>query len=217
MPGIKFRLFELRERRPNFVVSRPPTIVPYLGVEWPARIEQIVSGNAHCIALRDIRDFGSCSCSENCFLHTCNNAVSAVCCTEDNFNLQGLCSKSPRARSTLRLFASARVGLGVFTTTDLDVGDIVAEYTGDLSEFDAIFEGQLDAALKENSSYTLLLNTKSTRRKYVDVDAVKRGSIARYISHSCNPNVVFVEVQYRKTVKVLVRMLEDVKGGHRLR
>ncbi|OWZ03510.1 hypothetical protein PHMEG_00024751 [Phytophthora megakarya] len=116
------------------------------------------------------------------------------------------------AHSTIRLFETARVGLGVFTTSDLDVGDIVAEYTGDLSEFDAIFEGQPDAALKENSGYTLLLNTKSTRKKYVDVDAAKRGSIARYISHPCNPNAVFVEVQYRKTVKVLVRMLEEVKG-----
>jgi SET domain-containing protein len=45
------------------------------------------------------------------------------------------------------------------------------------------------------------------------VDALKCGSITRFISHACHPNVAFVEQHNRCEVKVLVKMIANVKAG----
>ncbi|KUF89401.1 DNA polymerase delta small subunit [Phytophthora nicotianae] len=116
-------------------------------------------------------------------------------------------------RSVVANATDGRVGLGVYTTTDLDVGDVVGEYCGELSEFPTVVHGQPDQAVKQNSGYTLLYNAKSTKKNYVYVDALKCGSITRFISHACDPNAAFVEQQTRTRVKVLVKMIKDVKAG----
>ncbi|ETP31656.1 hypothetical protein F442_19502 [Phytophthora nicotianae P10297] len=141
------------------------------------------------------------------------NVDSATFCTPRLCNLDAKCSNAPRTLKTLRLFDSGRVGLGVYTTTDLDVGDVVGEYCGELSEFPTVVHGQPDQAVKQNSGYTLLYNAKSTKKNYVYVDALKCGSITRFISHACDPNAAFVEQQTRTRVKVLVKMIKDVKAG----
>ncbi|KAE8899113.1 hypothetical protein PF005_g8479 [Phytophthora fragariae] len=66
-------------------------------------------------------------------------------------NLGARCSNAPRTLSTLQLFETSRDGLGVYTTTDLDVGDVLGEYCGELTEFPAVAEGQPPLAVKENS------------------------------------------------------------------
>ncbi|KAG4236259.1 hypothetical protein PC116_g15652 [Phytophthora cactorum] len=63
------------------------------------------------------------------------------------------CSNAPIARTTLKLFDTGRFGLGVYTTTSLDVENIVGEYTGELKVDaaqvvldDAIRTGNCEAA-----------------------------------------------------------------------
>ncbi|GMF14279.1 unnamed protein product [Phytophthora lilii] len=91
-------------------------------------------------------------------------------------------------RST-KLYDTCRVGLGVYTTTFLEVGDIIGEYVGQLTAYDAIVEGQPEQAIKQNSGYTMLLHTKSTTGKFVYIEALGCGSMTRFMSHSCEPNV----------------------------
>ncbi|ETL97879.1 hypothetical protein L917_04917 [Phytophthora nicotianae] len=116
--------------------------------------------------------------------------------------LGAICSNAPRTLSSLKLFDTGRVGLGVYTTTDLDVGDVLGEYCGELSELPAVVEG-----------YTLLYNTRSVNNNYVYVDALRCGSITRFISHSSEPNATFLEQQTRSRVRVLVKMIKNVKTG----
>ncbi|RLN44480.1 hypothetical protein BBJ28_00023856 [Nothophytophthora sp. Chile5] len=116
-------------------------------------------------------------------------------------------TNAPRSLETLKLFDTKRVGLGVYTTT------VIGEYCGKLTELPAIVDGQPGQAVQQNSGYTLLYNAKSTKRNYVYVDALKCGSITRFISHSCHPNAAFVEQQNRSSVKVLVKMIRNVKPG----
>ncbi|ETP06032.1 hypothetical protein F441_17486 [Phytophthora nicotianae CJ01A1] len=59
----------------------------------------------------------------------------------------------------------------------------------------------------------MLLNGKSRKNKYVYIEALECGFTTRFISHSCSPNAAFMEVQNRASVKVLVRMIADVKAG----
>ncbi|POM76230.1 Set domain containing hypothetical protein [Phytophthora palmivora] len=123
------------------------------------------------------------------------------------------CHNAPRTLDTLKLYETARLGLGVYTATDLDIGDVLGEYCGELAEFPAKVEGQPPQAVKQNSGFTLLYNAKSVKKNYVYVDALRCGSITRFLSHDCNPNAAFVEQQTRSRVRVLVKMIRNVKAG----
>ncbi|KAG3070066.1 hypothetical protein PI124_g21432 [Phytophthora idaei] len=100
-----------------------------------------------------------------------------------------------------------RVGLGVFTTTDLDVGDVVGEYAGVLHEYEGLRKGQPHQALKHNSGYTMPYNIPSIKNKYVYVEALSAGSITQFRSHTFEPNAVYVELQHRAEVKLIARMI----------
>ncbi|KAG3000992.1 hypothetical protein PC128_g19625 [Phytophthora cactorum] len=141
------------------------------------------------------------------------NLDSATFCTPRVCNLGARCSNAPRTKTTLKLFEIRRVGLGIYTTIDLDIGDVVGEYCGELSEFPSTVHGQPDQAVKQSSGYTLLYNAKSTNNNYVYVYVLKCGSNTRFISHACDPNAEFVEQQTRTRGKVLVEMIKDAKAG----
>ncbi|KAE9066974.1 hypothetical protein PF007_g28246 [Phytophthora fragariae] len=59
----------------------------------------------------------------------------------------------------------------------------------------------------------MLYNAMPSRKKFVYVEALNCGSITRFLSHACEPNAAFVELQNRTSVKVLVKMIDDVKAG----
>ncbi|ETL80660.1 hypothetical protein L917_18866, partial [Phytophthora nicotianae] len=212
--GLRTRLRELRLRRSTYV--EPSTTGYFLPKEvpWPSDVLKTNEClNTEGVEFADVGDFGRCSCAGDCYLDTCANADGALYCTPESCNLAGKCSNAPRTLDTLKLFDTGRVGLGVYTTTDLSVGDVIGEYTGVLSAFDPIDVGVPGQRMKNNTGYTMLLNTKSRRKKYVYVEALKCDSTMRFISHSCTPNAAFVEAQHRSNVKVLVRMVENVYAG----
>ncbi|ETO63376.1 hypothetical protein F444_18897, partial [Phytophthora nicotianae P1976] len=192
--GVKSRLKALRLRRPNFKELVKGGRVLLDEVPWPDGVRKISSCERNGIIFPDLGSYCKCRCIGDCFWDSCDNAEAAVYCTPSCCNLGARCSNAPIERSTLKLFDTGRVGLGVYTTTDMDIGDVVGEYTGKLSEWSARLPGQPDQALKENSGYTLLYNAKSKNRKYVYVDAAQCGSITRFVSHACDPNAVFVEL-----------------------
>ncbi|ETP52174.1 hypothetical protein F442_02772 [Phytophthora nicotianae P10297] len=211
-PGVKRRLVELHERRPVYK-THTESRVQLAELPWPAGIRMIVECEANGITFPDLGSFDKCQCKGDCFWDSCANAGAAVYCTPSCCNLGARCSNASINRTTVKLFETGRVGVGVYTTTDLDVGDIVGEYVGKLSEWSALVPGQPDQAMKANSGYTLLYNVKSVKKKYVYVDALTCGSITRFISHACDPNAVFVEMQNRRNAKVIVKMIKNVKAG----
>ncbi|KAE8982712.1 hypothetical protein PF004_g21883 [Phytophthora fragariae] len=213
-PEVKLRLRNLHARRPSFPeypVQQTTLLIEE--VSRPDHIQRIETCAASGVTFRDIGAFDPCECAGDCFLDSCKNVASATFCTPSCCQLGERCSNAPHTLNTLKLFDTGRVGLGVYTTTNLDVGDVLGEYCGELIEFPAIVEGQPDQAVKQNSGFTLLYNTKSSKRNYVYVDALKSGSVTRFICHACDPNVTFVEQQNRSSVKVIVKMVKDVKAG----
>ncbi|KAE8968997.1 hypothetical protein PR001_g27627, partial [Phytophthora rubi] len=136
-------------------------------VPWPADIQRISSCIRNDVKFPDIGRFDPCQCMGDCFWDSCSNVASASFCTQKYCNLGARCSNAPRTLSTLQLFETGRVGLGVYTTTDLDVGDVLGEYCGELTEFPAVVEGQPPLAVKQNSGYTLLYNAKSVNKNFV--------------------------------------------------
>ncbi|GMF26190.1 unnamed protein product [Phytophthora fragariaefolia] len=213
------RLRNLHARRPVFkeaVVDHPPIVKE---VAWPLEIEFInecIVPEGTGISFHDTGNLGKCKCFGDCFMDSCENATCAIYCTPECCKLGAVCSNAPRERTTLKLFDTGRVGLGVYTTTFLDVGDIIGEYAGKLCEYSALIPGQPNQAKKQNSGYTLLYNTKSVRNKFVYVESLDCGFTTSFISHACDPNAAFVEVHNRTSVQVLVRMIKDVKAGSQI-
>jgi hypothetical protein len=118
-------------------------------------------------------------------LGTCWNVTAAIFCTPHCCKLGPVCSNAPCSLSTLKLFDTLRVGLCVFTTTFLNVGDVLGEYAGKLCAYDAMVEVQPEQACKQNSGYTMLPHTKSTSMKFVYIEALECGFTRRYTIHSC--------------------------------
>ncbi|KAG2809260.1 hypothetical protein PC129_g6698 [Phytophthora cactorum] len=162
---------------------------------------------------KGIRNYDMCKRYGDCLMDTCENVASAVCYTSDSCKLGVVCSNAPRSRSTLKLFDTGHVGIRVFTTMDLGVGNVAREYAGALCAYDDLQKEQTDLVLKLNSGHTMIYNTLSTKKKYVYVEAVGAGDKTRFISHACEPNAAFVELHNGANVKVLVRMIKGVKAG----
>ncbi|ETP34933.1 hypothetical protein F442_16808 [Phytophthora nicotianae P10297] len=198
VPRVKQRLADLRDRRPCYPDPDLKEIRDVLQeVQWSANIQATQSCKSNSIA--------SGTCAPTLWTSTF--------CTHRLCNLGAKCSNETRTLTTPKLFETERVGLGVNTTTDLDVNDVVGEYCGGLLEFPALVEGKPAQAVKQNSCYPLLYNAKSTKGNYVYVDALACGSITHFISHAGDFNAALFELQTWSRVKVLVKMINDVKAG----
>ncbi len=92
-------------------------------------------------------------------------------------------------------------GLGLFATQPIKKKQRICEYRGRRLG--------LDAALKaENSGNRYLYEVNSK----ITIDGAKRGNIARYFNHSCNPNCdTFIRQQ-----RVFVRTLRNIKPEEEL-
>ena len=220
LPDVARLLQELRLRRPVFreVVDSDSSD---LGVDqllprvksWPKEVHYVAQcRNPQSVVFPDGGDMDKCVCQGDCFLDTCYNAAASIYCTEENCILGGRCSNAPRIRSTLRL-CKTRTGLGVFSTSTLEIGDLVGEYCGVLCPYDGIADARAVNKLKYNSGYTMLLNQRSVDLKFVYIEPKRYGAITRFINHACHPNATFVEMRNRRNVKVFVRMLKTIEPG----
>ncbi|KAG3105379.1 hypothetical protein PI125_g13468 [Phytophthora idaei] len=140
---------------------------------------------------------------ETVFMDSYANVGADVYCTPECCTLEAHCSDVLRPRQTLKLSDTNRVGLGVYTTVTMDIGDTVGEYAGELSESAAMVAGQPAQAMKQHSGYTLLYNDMSEKKKYVYVEAPNSGSVTRFNSHACDPNAAFMELQNHTSLKTL--------------
>uniref|UniRef100_H3GPX8 SET domain-containing protein n=1 Tax=Phytophthora ramorum TaxID=164328 RepID=H3GPX8_PHYRM len=215
--GVKDRLRALHVRWPKFVEIRTETLDLMKVVIWPSSVLPITESEVpEGLEFLDIGGGDPCQCFGDCFMDSCKNALLSIYCTPECCRLGGVCSNSPRNHPGLKLYDTCRVGLGVHTTDYIEVGDVVSEYVGRLFEYPAVLEGQPALAIKQNSGYTMLLNTQSVSGMFVYIEALKCGSITRFMSHSCDPNVKFVEMQNGSKVKVLARMIKTVWPGTQL-
>uniref|UniRef100_H3H669 SET domain-containing protein n=1 Tax=Phytophthora ramorum TaxID=164328 RepID=H3H669_PHYRM len=215
--GVKDRLRALHVRRPKFVETRTETLDLMKVVIWPTSVLPITESQVpQGLEFPDIGDGDLCQCFGDCFMDSCKIALLSIYCTPECCSLGGACSNSPRNHPGLKLYDTCRVGLGVHTTAYIEVGDVVGEYVGRLFEYPAVLEGQSAQAIKQNSGYTMLLNTQSVSGMFVYIEALKCGSITRFMSHSCDPHVEFVEMQNESKIKVLARMIKTVWPGTQL-
>ncbi|MBS0248476.1 MAG: SET domain-containing protein [Proteobacteria bacterium] len=92
----------------------------------------------------------------------------------------------------------ARTGLGIFATRPIKKRTTIAEYRGKMLGIDAALKAE-----KSGNRYLYEVNSKWT------IDGAKRGNIARYFNHSCNPNAdTFVRDR-----RVFIRTIKNIEPG----
>lgn len=92
----------------------------------------------------------------------------------------------------------ARTGLGIFATRPIKKRTTIAEYRGKVLGIDAALKAE-----KSGNRYLYEVNSKWT------IDGAKRGNIARYFNHSCNPNAdTFIRDR-----RVFIRTIKNIEPG----
>ena len=88
-----------------------------------------------------------------------------------------------REYAPLELFKAGEKGLGLRSKSDLGAGDFLLEYVGEVIDFDQ-FQKRLFKYSKAGRKHWFFLALSAEHY----LDATRKGNVARYINHSCDPN-----------------------------
>lgn len=96
----------------------------------------------------------------------------------------------------LRLFQTQNKGLGVKTLHHLVSGSFIAEYVGEIVS-NSMANVRLQSQEKSSSCYVLKFREHLSDNQVIatNIDATCKGNIARFINHSCDPNLVVIPIR----------------------
>lgn len=156
--------------------------------------------------INDTMDTTPCCVDTSCVLFACQMECRSNCSAGD------LCANN---RITKRKWKKVQVidarvkGLGLNTCEPLKKYDFVIEYTGV-----AIKREFLDSMFRrykmERMLYIMALDND------VYIDARKKGSVARYVNHSCDPNCAVHRWKVRGISRAGIFAIRDIKEGEEL-
>ncbi|KAK3083378.1 hypothetical protein FSP39_021087 [Pinctada imbricata] len=164
-----------------------------------------------CTTSKEDRDMGVEACGEDCLNRMLYIECGSRCpcgefCTNKRFQ--------KREYAKVEAFQTDWKGFGLRATADLEVGDFVMEYIGevlDYKQFKARTKQQ--AKLGQEHHYFMALNSDEV------IDASYKGNASRFMNHSCDPNcetqkwtvngVLRVGFFVRKPVKAMTELTFD--------
>ncbi|KAG0595625.1 hypothetical protein M758_UG182800 [Ceratodon purpureus] len=160
-------------------------------------------------------DISVCECSPEteCRLR-CLNALLSYECTPNNCPCGALCQnqkfqKCENAR--VRKKKTNDRGWGLYADQDIKVSDFVIEYCGEVVS-DTVALSRLRAyemaGLKE--SYMMFLDGTEC------LDATRKGNLARFINHSCEPNCKTMKWHVLGELRIGIFAVKDIKSGEEL-
>ncbi|GBG73012.1 hypothetical protein CBR_g12731 [Chara braunii] len=110
-----------------------------------------------------------------------------------------------------RLVKTAHTGWGLVADEDIKAGSFVIEYCGEVvSEKQTKRRVEAYYAAGERNAYMLRLTSQEV------IDASKKGSLARFINHSCNPNCETRKWSVLGELRVGIFALKDIGKGTEL-
>lgn len=122
------------------------------------------------------------------------------------------------AHPSLEVYSTDRKGYGVKTNTDLAKGEFVCEYVGELVSLSNA-KKKLVALTAEDNCYVIIYKEHfgTTNTLCTCIDATVKGNIARFINHSCAPNLIMLPVRSGCIVpRLCLFTLEAVTKGTEL-
>ena len=110
----------------------------------------------------------------------------------------GCANKSTQrgAHPSLETYHTGRKGYGVRTNEDLCKGEFVCEYVGELIPL-SVAKKKLTTLTAEEQCYVVIYKEHfgTTNTLCTCIDATLKGNIARFINHSCSPNLIMLPVR----------------------
>lgn len=101
--------------------------------------------------------------------------------------------------------------LGVVATANIDAGEVVGQYLGELEHVSVSRENR-----PRNNGYRLVMTMQPERPSRpirVAINAERLGGMMRYVNHSCSPVANFVEVSNGLRSTVVVVSTQDIRRG----
>ena len=111
-------------------------------------------------------------------------------------------SKS-NGHSLLKVKSSGIQGRGVFAARRIRRGRRIIEYTGEIIDNQEEVRRYDDEAMSRHHTYLFKIDENAT------IDAGSRGSIARFINHSCDPNCEAVWEERR----IFIEAVKNIQPG----
>lgn len=132
----------------------------------------------------------------------------------------GCANKSTQrgTHASLETYHTDRKGYGVRMNTDLAKGEFVCEYIGELISLSNA-KKKLSTLTAEEQCYVIIYKEHfgTTNTLCTCIDATVKGNIARFINHSCAPNLIMLPVRSGCVVpRLCLFTLEPVAKGTEL-
>lgn len=122
-----------------------------------------------------------------------------------------LVNQLQRRHKSIRIFNSAIHDCGVFAEVPIEPEEVVVEYLGELVR--GIIADRREAMYQKegiDSSYMFRLD------KNLIIDATKKGGLARFLNHSCDPNCYTREIMHSNTERIVIYSRKKIAKGEEL-
>ncbi|EEA07237.1 SET domain-containing protein [Cryptosporidium muris RN66] len=162
------------------------------------------------------QDLGRCSCTKSCDQY-CTNKSIYIECNKDTCQICkqgskdcGNCRFTLRQYKLVTLFDTKSKGIGLRTAEDIKLGEFVIEYVGEIINLKQLEERKKMTSKLTKHIYVFSLGNETY------IDATYKGNLARFINHSCEPNLVAQKWFVGSDIKVGLFSLKDIKAGDEL-
>lgn len=163
------------------------------------------------------RNLDPCGCIPDASGSPCCSDMSCVlfACQEEcrnNCEAGNLCRNKRITRKEwkqVEVFDAGVKGKGLRALEPIQKGDLITEYVGR-----AIRKGYLDMLFKRYRNERMLYIMALDKDTYID--ARKKGGLARYINHSCEPNCIVNRWKVRGIQRAGIFALRDIQPGEEL-
>jgi histone-lysine N-methyltransferase SETD2 len=154
----------------------------------------------------DTIDTALCCTDSTCVLFACQEECRGNCEAGDLCGNKRITKKQWKK---VQVIDAGVKGRGLVLMEDAKCGDFIIEYTGI-----AIKKDYLDSMFRRYRTERMLYIMALDNDVYID--ARKKGSVARYINHSCDPNCAVHRWKVRGINRAGIFALRDIKAGEEL-
>ena len=209
--------FELPDSLEDALRAHEVLPTPYFQPPPYATLRRSVYNHSRPREKLDEDDVMVCSCSavsggcdERChnraMQHECNPSTCPMgqLCSNRPFSTLGPANTLP-----LQLFKTFDKGWGVMATRDLDADELVVEYVGEVIDRES-WEARKRDLWRFDHMYFMALNGDEI------VDASRKGNIARFINHSCEPSLQVEKWYVNRVPRLGLWTKRPIRAGEEL-
>jgi hypothetical protein len=168
------------------------------------------------LKLSRVDDDSVCSCKigSTCSEDECVNRMLHIECNPRSCPRGSDCKNQrlqKREHAPLQIINTDGKGYGAISKSDLNPGDLITEYCGEIIDEKTRDERLLDMEKAGDTKYYFFSIDSQTI-----IDAGRKGSLARFLNHSCNPNCIAQKWDVNGVTRVGIFAKQKINAGEEL-